>query len=388
LTLHNSSATFSDLSLPLPFKTYIHDLEGSVVGISTTKDTITYVNLGGGVDQYGLAKIGGQLNTKAPKDATDLKLKFENLELKQYTPYSLQFLGYKIADGKLYLDLGYKIDQGKLNGQNRVVIKQIELGAEKEGGSPWPMRLVVALLEDSDGIIDIDLPVEGDVNKPDFKYGTVVWQVIKNILTKAITSPFRLIGSMLGIDADKLSAIEFDPGSTMILPPEKQKLDQVVTILTKRPKLSLKIYGGADAVDDIHALKGQKLLAEVMKRYKTAKIDSLQSITMDIVEDLADEKIDGKELKILKTSMEEKYPDESAFTKHYFSALIEKLITLQVVTPEEISRLGQERSAAIAAYLKQTPGLENRIHVQGMENVKTLGNGRIPLRMEVSVGQK
>lgn len=388
LTLHDSSATFSDLSLPLPFKTYIHDLEGSVVGISTTKDTITYVNLAGGVDQYGLAKIGGSLNTKAPKEATDLKLKFENLELKQYTPYSLQFLGYKIADGKLYLDLGYKIDQGKLDSQNRVVIKQIELGAEKEGGSPWPMRLVVALLEDSDGIIDIDLPVVGDVNKPDFKYGTVVWQVIKNILTKAVTSPFRLIGSMLGIDADKLSAIEFDPGSKVILPPEKQKLDQVVSVLVKRPKLMLNIYGGSDSVEDVHAMKGQKLLAEIMKRYKDAKLDSVHSITLDTAEELAEEKLNKKELKALKASLEEKYPQESAFAKHYFSALIEKLIALQSVSPEELENLASQRSAAIAAYLKQTPGLDQKINIQGNEKVKTVESGRIPLRLEVSVSKK
>ena len=98
-----------------------------------------------------------------------------------------------------FLNLGYKIDNGKLNSQNQVVIKQIVLGEEKAGGSPWPMRLVVALLEDSEGVIDIDLPIEGDVNNPDFKYGKVVWQVIGNLLTKAVTSPFRLLGAMMGI---------------------------------------------------------------------------------------------------------------------------------------------------------------------------------------------
>ena len=116
LAVHNGSAAFSDLSLPLPFKTTIHDLGGEVLGISTTKDVTTFVKLAGGVDEYGMAKINGKLNTKAPKEFTDIKVNFDNLDLKQYTPYSLEFLGYKIADGKLFLNLGYKIDQGKLNG--------------------------------------------------------------------------------------------------------------------------------------------------------------------------------------------------------------------------------------------------------------------------------
>jgi hypothetical protein len=186
-----------------------------------------------------MAKINGKLNTKAPKDFTDIHVNFDNLNLKQYTPYSLEFLGYKIAGGKLYLNLGYVIDHGKLVGKNQVVIKQIELGEEKAGGAKWPLRLVVALLEDSDGVIDIDLPIEGDINNPDFKYGKVVWQVIGNLLTKAITSPFRLLGSLMGLDSedDSLSSVGFEAGEAIILPPEREKLDKLTAMLIKRPKL-------------------------------------------------------------------------------------------------------------------------------------------------------
>jgi hypothetical protein len=305
LLLRGSSASFSDLSLPLPFKTYIHDLEGSVLGISTTKDVTTFVKLRGGVDQYGLAKIDGSLNTKDPKKFTNIKVAFDNLELKQYTPYSLQFLGYKIDDGKLFLNLGYKIDGGKLNGANQVVIKQIQLGEEKAGGSPWPMRFVVALLEDSDGVIDIDLPIEGDVNNPDFKYGTVVWHVITNLFTKAVTSPFRLLGSLMGIESDKLSSIDFEAGSAVLLPPQVEKLDQITTMLTKRPKLSLSVYGGWNEASDTYALKGRKLVQAALKRNKDLKIDSPQAMSLELLEELAEESLEKKERKELKAKMEE-----------------------------------------------------------------------------------
>ncbi len=381
--LRGSSATFSDLSLPLPFKTYIHDLEGSILGISTTKDVTTFVKLRGGVDQYGSAKIDGSLNTKAPKKFTDLNVAFNNLELKHYTPYSLQFLGYKIEGGRLFLDLGYKIDEGKLGASNRVVIRQIELGAEKEGGSPWPMRLVVALLEDSDGVIDIDLPIEGDVNNPDFKYGKVVWQVIGNLFTKAVTSPFRALGSMMGIESDKLSAIEFEAGSVALSPPQIEKLDTLTTMLAKRPKLSLAIYGGWDDVHDGYALKSDKLVQKAQKRVKEIKIDSVQAIGIDVLEDIAEASLEKQELKVLKATLEEKYPEEGAFVRHYSETLIKQLVPMQLLDPKELATLGTQRAEAIRKYLLKTPGLDHRLILKEGETVKASTSEAVPNRLEI-----
>jgi hypothetical protein len=385
LLLRNSSMTFNDQSLPLPFKTYIHDLEGSILGISTTKDVKTFVKLRGGVDQYGLAKIDGSLNTKAPKKYTDIKVAFDNLELKGYTPYSLEFLGYKIDGGRLFLDLGYKIDEGKLGASNRVVIKQIELGAQKEGGSPWPLRFVVALLEDSDGVIDIDLPIEGDVNSPDFKYGKVVWQVIGNLFTKAVTSPFRLLGSLMGIEGDKLSAIDFEAGSAVLLPPQIEKLDMVTTMLAKRPKLSLAIYGGWDEAHDGYALKSDKLAKLAQKRVKGIKIDSVQAIPIDLLEEIAEETLEKKERKALKAKLEEQYQEEAAFVRHYSDALIEKLVPMQALNPQELQTLGAQRAASIQKYLMKTSGFEKRINIKEIEKVKGEKADAIANRLEIIV---
>ncbi|MDD5053246.1 MAG: DUF748 domain-containing protein [Sulfuricurvum sp.] len=385
LLLRDSSATFSDQSLPLPFKTYIHDLEGSVLGISTTKDVTTFVKLRGGVDQYGLAKIDGSLNTKAPKQFTDIKVAFDNLELKSYTPYSLQFLGYKIDGGKLFLNLGYKINDGKLNGANQVLIKQIELGAEKEGGSPWPMRLVVALLEDSEGVMDISLPIEGDVNSPDFKYGKVVWQVIGNLFTKAVTSPFKLLGSMMGIESDKLSNIDFEGGSTTILPPQIEKLDQVTAMLIKRPKLSLEVYGASEAINDTYALKARKLVAAALKRNKNLKIDSPQAMSVELLEDMATDILDKGELKALKAKNEAAYPEEAAYVRHYSADLTEKLVALQMLSSAELQALAQERAHAVVSYLGKNPEIQKRVILKGVESVKAEVDNTIPLRLQIVV---
>lgn len=388
LLVRNSSATFSDLSLPLPFKTYIHDLDGSVMGVSTVKDVTTFVKLRGGVDQYGLARIDGSLNTAAPKKFTDMKVVFENLELPHYTPYSLQFLGYKIDGGKLFLDLGYKIDEGQMQGENQVVIRQIELGEEREGGSPWPMRLVVALLEDSDGVIDIDLPVQGDVNNPEFKYGKVVWQVITNLFTKAVTSPFRLLGSLLGIEDNSLESVDFDGGSSVLLPPQVEKLDNIVKLLHKRPKLSLEIYGGSDDKEDAYALKGEKLLAKARKMDKKLEIDSPAAIPLDLLEEMAGDMLERKERKAIQKELEAKYPEEAAYVRHYGAALLDRLVPLQPLGEGELQALAARRAEAIRGYLLRSSGLESRIILKTSEKSKAKDSGEVPVRLNVVVPQK
>lgn len=283
------------------------------------------------------------------------------------------------------MDLGYKIDQGKLGAANSVIIKQIELGAEKAGGSPWPLRLVVALLEDSDGVIDIDLPIEGDVNNPDFKYGKVVWQVIGNLFTKAVTSPFRLLGSMMGIESDKLSSIDFEAGSATLLPPEVEKLDQITAILSKRPKLSLAIYGGWDEVGDTRALQGRKLVQAALKRNKNLKIDSTQAMSVELLEVMAEDSLDKKELKELKTLYKEQYPEEAAYVRYYSTALIDKLVVLQPLSSTELQTLAQQRSIAIRDYLMKTPGFEKRLLIKENEAVKREKEEIIPTRLEIAL---
>lgn len=385
LAVASSSATFSDLSLPLPFKTYIHDLRGEVLGISTTKDVTTFVRLKGGVDQYGLAKIDGSLNTNAPKSFTDMKVVFENLELKQYTPYSLQFLGYKIANGKLFLDLGYKINNGKLEGKNQVVIKQIELGEEKAGGSPWPMRLVVALLEDGEGIIDIDLPVQGDVNSPDFKYGKVVWQVIGNILTKAVTSPFKLLGSLMGISSedDTLSRVTFEPGEDELSPPMKEQLDKLAAVMKKRPKLSLMVHGSWAVNEDDRALRIQKLIHTVTGA--KANTDSTDAMSLEMLEKTAKKSMEAAEIKAMRAGLEKKYPQEAEFVRHYTTALIERLITLQVIAAPELEALATARANTIVEYMRHSPELTGRVSISATEKASGDTKEKIASRLEITV---
>ena len=111
------------------------------------------------------------------------------------------------------MDVAYKIDaDGKLEAKNQVVLNQLTFGdrIESPDATKLPVLLAVALLKDRHGVIDINLPVSGSINDPQFSVGGIIWKVIVNLLTKALTAPFALLA---GGGSDDLSLVEFKPGT-------------------------------------------------------------------------------------------------------------------------------------------------------------------------------
>jgi uncharacterized protein involved in outer membrane biogenesis len=237
---------FADLSLALPFGTRIHDLKGQVNGVTSAAGSApAQLELEGQVDDYGLARAVGQIDFLDPTGFTDVRTIFRNVEMARLTPYSATFAGRKIDSGKLSLDLEYKIKQRQLQGDNQIIMDKLTLGERVESPTAknLPLDLAIAILQDSDGKIDLGLPVSGSLDDPQFSYGGIVWKAIVNVLTKIVLAPFKALGSLFGGNAEKMEAIGFDIGSARLLPPEREKLKQLAGALAKRPGLALTAKG-------------------------------------------------------------------------------------------------------------------------------------------------
>ncbi len=250
-----ANAEFADLSLTPQFGTRMHDLGGVITGLSTDPATTAQVELDGKVDDYGSARVRGTIQPFRATEFTDLKLTFRNLEMTNLTPYSGKFAGRRIDSGKLSVDLEYKIKDRQLAGENKFIVNKLKLGERVDSPDAMnlPLDLAIALLEDSNGIIDLDLPVSGSLDDPQFSYGRIIWKAIVNVLTKLVTAPFRALGKLLGVSSEKLEAIDFDPGSAALLPPEQEKLKTLAEALAKRPALTLTLEPGYDPEADRRA---------------------------------------------------------------------------------------------------------------------------------------
>ena len=246
---------FADLSLPTPFGTKIHELKGIVAGISSAKDARAQVKLDGRVDEYGTAKIDGELNTSDPKAFTDISVVFRNVEMSSLTPYSGKFAGRKIDSGKLSVDLKYKIAQRQLAGDNQIVVERLVLGEKVESPEAMdlPLDLAIALLEDSNGVIDLGLPVKGDLDSPEFSFGAVIWKAFVNLLTKIVTSPFRALGALLpgGGEENRSTRSPSSPAGPMFRRRKRRSSPSSRSALQKRPQLKLVVQGRYNPETDL-----------------------------------------------------------------------------------------------------------------------------------------
>jgi len=352
----NGTGSFADLSLPLPFATDIHDLNGQMLALGTLEDIKTTADIDGVVDEYGLMKIKGSLLSANPKKFTDMAVKFQNIDMTNLSPYTGKFIGYELKEGKMNVELDYKINDSQMKGGNRIVLKKLTLGeeVESEDAISAPVSLAIALLKDSDGVIDLDVPVEGDVDNPEFAIGHVVWTAFKNMIVGVATAPFRFLGNMLGMDADELDNVAFEEGRSKLLPPEREKLDKLSTALIDKEMLTLQVAGSYDLKRDLLAMKTASVYKEAIAKLDDNTTD-ISKMDRDDLDDLMQEMFVShfkeEQLDKLEDAVDKQDIDSDAKKIALREQVIAALIDDQKIDKADLFVLANRRAQVIVDYL-------------------------------------
>jgi hypothetical protein len=360
IRVQDGSMDFADFSLPLPFATRIRQLEGTVSTIDTTSAAPANIRLEGKVDDYGLARIDGAMDLLDPIRRTDVTMEFRNLLMSNLSPYTVDFAGREIDEGKLDLDLRYRIVDGQLQGQNAAVMSDLVLGKEVDSPNAvsLPLDLAVALLTDADGVIDIDLPVEGDINDPEFRIGGVIWKAFAGLVTKIVTAPFRLLGSLIGIDTEDLGQFEFLAGRADLTPPEMEKVVQLQQALQQRPELSVEIPPVFDPRIDIPALQFEQLKGAVIERLGSGDGDPEGEFRMlnDRVRGILEDLFVERHPEVTLESVKQAYlappagdPDGKPVLDElaYAAELRDRLLASETIGQDELAALASARADSV-----------------------------------------
>lgn len=285
VTVKDGYLDFADNTFRPAFATGIQKLEGTIRGLTSAETEGAEVKLDGQVDAYAPASIYGRVDPLRQQGKSDLTLKFQHIDLTSFTPYSGRFAGYRIQKGRLSLDLNYKIDGRHLIGENKVLIEQLQLGerVESEEATKLPVRFAIALLKDRQGNIDLDVPVEGDMDDPKFKIGRIILDILLKLITKAVMSPFALLGAMFGGDTSDHLDVPFAVGSADLPVAQRERLDQLAKGLVEKPALKLEVENRIDVTADSMALvrerlNGRLLGAREAERKRGAPPDTSQVI--------------------------------------------------------------------------------------------------------------
>jgi len=261
LVIDKASLHFSDQSIEPPCQFDVQEFDGSIKGLSSQQDARAAVDIKGKVDDVSSFSVVGDVNPLSKEIMVNLAIDCKNVNLTPFTPYMEKYGGYQMQRGKLLLDLHHNIAHGLLVASNHVVIAGLTLGPKNNSpdATKLPVKLGVALLKDRNGNIDLDVPLSGRLSDPDFRVMPLVWQVLGNLLGKAATAPFTLLGKLFGGGGEEMSYVDFQPGLADIPPAEQAKLDKLSKALYERPALQLEISAGADPVSEIPVLARLKL---------------------------------------------------------------------------------------------------------------------------------
>ena len=356
--LQGGQVDFTDRNLPRVFHADMRELGGRISGLNSEPEARAEVDLRGSLRGQSPLTISGAVNPLAEKLFLDLKLSFRDIDLSPMSPYSGNYVGYLIEKGKLNLSLEYKVEDNQLKASNEVFLDQFTFGqsVESEQATSLPVKLAVALLKDRNGEIHLDIPVYGNLDDPQFSIAGVVWTIIKNLLVKAATSPFALLGAMLGGGDEDFSSIHFDYGSAHLSPTEQDKLQRMAQALIDRPSLDVEVSGFIDPDNDPEGYRKEQLSTEI-RRLKYLDLVEDKALPEGVSEN--DVQVPAEEYAdyLWQVYKEADFPKPRNFigiTKKLPEGDMEKLIYANTeVNQEVLGKLAQARALAVQNFLTE-----------------------------------
>ncbi|VVD95629.1 DUF748 domain-containing protein [Pandoraea terrigena] len=285
ITLQGGNVNFTDNFVRPNYTANLTDIGGHIGAFGTATTEPAEVALQGKVNRNSPIGINGKINPLAPMAFVDLSAKADGIELTNLTPYSTKYAGYPIEKGKLTVDVHYLLDQAKLTANNHIFIDQLTFGdhVDSPTATNLPVRLAVSLLKNSRGEIDVDIPISGSLDDPQFSLGGVIFRAFVNLIVKAATAPFSLLASAFGGGDQELGYVEFAPGSARLAPESEKRLETLVKALTDRTALKLDIEGRVDPAKDTEGLRKVAVERAIKAQKVKAMVGKGESIDVDSV---------------------------------------------------------------------------------------------------------
>ena len=352
IELSDGAVKFSDFFIQPNYTADLTQLNGSLSAFSSIAPAaglppeMAELALKGVAQSTASLDISGKLNPLVKPLALDITGKVRDLELPPLSPYSVKYAGHGIERGKLSVDVHYEVQtNGMLTATNNLVLHQLTFGDAVQGApASLPVKLAVALLADSNGVIDIDLPISGSLNDPQFRLGPVIFKVIGNLIRKAITAPFALLAGAFGSDEKGGGDVTFPAGVATLDGEAKSQLDKIAKSLKDRPALKLTVAGSAVTAHDAQGWKAAQLNTQINQRGKGDEDE----------EALTDKERESKLKSIYRKADIEKPRNMVGLAKALPPEEMRKLLIEQSpLPPTAMQELAVARAMAVRSYLAE-----------------------------------
>lgn len=231
LVTGESSLSFRDEAVKPVFQQDIQIRSLAVEGINTANpEQAIYVVFEGQTDRYSVIKTDTRVWPFKEGTNADTRTELQEINLTPVSPYVAEALGYDIESGQLDLNLQLTVDDGRLDGLANLALRRFDLGGtdnvdqdtgeqqENTGMTAIPLNVAVGMLKDSDENINLDIPISGDSNNPNFGWGSFSSILFKKALFEASSAfvlksliPYGQVLSVAKIAGEQLLKVRIEP---------------------------------------------------------------------------------------------------------------------------------------------------------------------------------
>jgi hypothetical protein len=171
----------------------------------------------------------------------EMSMKLKRLDLLSFSPYSEFYIASPITQGWFNYDINLKMTPTTLTNLNKVKIDELEFGKRTKDTTAMkvPIRLGLYLMKDNHDQIQFEIPVTGNPSEPKFRLGKIIWKAFGNMMLKAVASPFRAMQGLAGANPESLEKLPFEIAQDSLTQVQREKLEQLASILKKKPELLL-----------------------------------------------------------------------------------------------------------------------------------------------------
>lgn len=363
VVISNAALDVLDASTAPPLRWTVTDVQGEIGNLSSTNVQRADLRMTAKAGGTAPVEIVGQLNPLNPAVDTDITITLEAMDLLPFDPYSGRYAGYQLRRGSLSLELDYHIRGRKLDSENMIVVDHLALGekVESDEATKLPVKLGVAVLKDRNGLIKLDVPIQGDLDDPEFRLSRVIGHTLMITLTKMLSSPFSLLGGIAGGSAEELSTFDFLPGSARIQPSATNGLQKLSNALYERPGLEVEIQGSISPESDGLAIQKQKLTLQL----KQVRWEELRESTR--AKTKPEDILLAPDLRLaaLRKYYVQIFPDEARSSKAppgledtFYERMTNKLLDQFEVTEDDFQHLATQRAEVIKVHLIEEGGVD------------------------------
>lgn len=260
-----------------------------------------------------------------PNNATremDMSYDISGLKLKDWSIYSEDYMGVPIYKGEMFYKAKTSVFNNKLKSENKVIIHNVDLGEKNGGEYNVPIKFAMFLLKDNHGVVRMDVPVEGDIEKSDVEIKGIIWDAFKNLIIRTAASPTKLLAGLVGGNKEDLEVITYQYLDTIVGEGQQKQVKMLQSLKRKKKGLEVSLKYKIDLEEE----KKQLALARAKEKY-------LKKKNLEVVEDKNDfENYLNKKAKTEGLSVEE--------------------AALHLIEPEELHMLGEQYSKSRIAQMQ------------------------------------